>query len=322
MTIDILIPTYNRKFLLEKAIKSILQQSYKHINIIISDNNSDDWTCKYIKKYVDNKNIFYFKNTQNIGSLHNCRKLIYEYSKSDYVLFLSDDDELYDKKYIEKCVNIIQKNKQVVIVMSNTMLFYDDLNLRFYEKKKLKNITKWKDFFLQYGSGDYSISWCSALFNKKIALQNNCYNGKVFYADSDCFFRLMMFWNIAFIDTIGAIYRLHSKNSYKIVDLDTYIKNIDYIKRNYHFAKNFIDKQDLKKWKERMILGYWGTVYSNIILFNRHPIKNLWKLKKYIKNNNINIETSFLQLLLLFIARIWMKIKFVHRKMIIIHNKK
>lgn len=323
MKIDIIIPTYNRKNYLKKAIDSILKQNYKNINIIISDNNSEDWTEVLANNYlIKHSNIFYYKQDTNIWPWNNYKKCLYEYSKSDYILFLSDDDELFDEKYIEKAIEIIQNNENIVIVMSNTKLFYDDLNLEFVENKKLNKIIDWNDFFINYWTWNYSISWCNAIFNRKLAMENDCYNWKIFYADSDNFFRLMMFWKIAFIPILWSIYRLHSKNSYKIASLETYIKNTDYITRNYDFAKKYIDINILNIWKNRMIFSYYNTVFNNLILFSTNPIKNIIELKKYFIKNSIIINKSIINIFILFIARYLMKIKFIHKKMVLLNNKK
>jgi glycosyltransferase involved in cell wall biosynthesis len=67
MTIDIIIPTYNRKNYLKKAIDSVLKQSYKDINIIISDNDSDDLTEELVNEYLSKyDNIYYYKQDINI----------------------------------------------------------------------------------------------------------------------------------------------------------------------------------------------------------------------------------------------------------------
>ena len=323
MTIDILIPTYNRKDYLKKAIDSILKQSYKNINIIISDNNSNDWTNELVNEYLSKYgNIFYYKQEKNIWPWNNYKKCLYEYAKSDYILFLSDDDELFDEKYIEKAIEVIKNNKDIVIVMSNTKLVYDDLNLEFVENKKIQNIIDWKNFFINYWIWDYSISWCNAIFNRKLAIENDCYNSEIFYADSDSFFRLMMFWKIAFIPVLWSIYRLHSKNSYKITNLETYIKNIDYIIRNYEFAKKYININELNNWTSRMCNWYWNTVYNNLILFSTKPISNILELNKYIKYNSIIVNKSIIDMVILFIARYLMKIKFIHKKMILLNNRK
>ena len=70
--ITIVIPTYKRSEMLERAIDSCLKQSYKNIEIIIVDDNNPDTeyrkdTEKFMKKYKDNSKIRYIKMKQNGG---------------------------------------------------------------------------------------------------------------------------------------------------------------------------------------------------------------------------------------------------------------
>ena len=61
--VDILIPTYNREQYIKPCIDSILNQTYKDINIIIYDDGSTDNTEAIIKEYqATHKNIKYIKN--------------------------------------------------------------------------------------------------------------------------------------------------------------------------------------------------------------------------------------------------------------------
>lgn len=97
--ISIIIPTFNRKELLEKAILSVLSQ--KNLTqfdweLIIVDDWSNDWTKMYIEKYLDQykDNIIYFYQenswvwkARNVW-LDNVSKI------SDYLIFLDSDDEL------------------------------------------------------------------------------------------------------------------------------------------------------------------------------------------------------------------------------------
>lgn len=324
MKIDILIPTYNRKGYLIKAINSVLKQTYKNINIIISDNASTDWTDEIIKNYKKKyDNIKYYKNETNIWPLYNFKKCIYEYSKSNYVLFLSDDDELIDENYIKNAVDFIQKNENTVIVISNSKIIYQDLNLEFIENKKLPKIINWKDFFMNYWTWDYNISRCNAIFNRRLAIENDCYNWKIFYADSDCFFRLMMFGNIWFIDTIWSLYRLHSSNSYKKADVDLYIKNLDFINRNYCFSLNYIkDISILNIWKDRFLKSYLNSVFNNLILFSEYPLKNIKFFNKILLEKKNNFHKLNFSILSLFIVRYLIKMKIFYKLMILINNRK
>lgn len=50
--VSIIIPTYNRRHMIGKAIDSCLSQSYKNIEIIICDDHSTDGTNKYIEERI------------------------------------------------------------------------------------------------------------------------------------------------------------------------------------------------------------------------------------------------------------------------------
>ena len=73
--ISIGIPTFNRSKLLITAISSALNQSYKNIEIIISNNCSTDNTAEILKSYEKLKNIKVFNQIKNIGVVNNWKFL-------------------------------------------------------------------------------------------------------------------------------------------------------------------------------------------------------------------------------------------------------
>ncbi len=99
--ITIITPTYNRKYLLEKAIISVINQKQEIPfvwELIIVDDWSTDQTKDYIQKYLnDNINIKYFYQDNSwVGKARNVW-LDNTNKKSDYLIFLDSDDELiYD----------------------------------------------------------------------------------------------------------------------------------------------------------------------------------------------------------------------------------
>ncbi|ENL4424233.1 TPA: glycosyltransferase family 2 protein, partial [Bacillus cereus] len=61
--VSVLIPTYNRPHYFEKALCSVLEQTYPNIEIIIGDDSTNDETEKVLQKYLyDHSNIIYIKN--------------------------------------------------------------------------------------------------------------------------------------------------------------------------------------------------------------------------------------------------------------------
>src|SRR6476659_2859126 len=94
--ISILIPVYNREHLVVEAIKSVIEQTYQKIEVIISDNNSTDYTyevCNEIAK--KDSRIKVYKNDRNIGPVLNWKRCI-EKAKGKYAKILFSDDIIED----------------------------------------------------------------------------------------------------------------------------------------------------------------------------------------------------------------------------------
>ncbi|MGR5978988.1 glycosyltransferase family 2 protein [Bacillus cereus] len=87
--VSILIPTYNRPTYFEITLESAINQTYKNIEIIVTDDstNNETYNCiqPYLKKY---NNIFYYKNSTVIGGPHNFINA-YEKSNGEYVNFFN-----------------------------------------------------------------------------------------------------------------------------------------------------------------------------------------------------------------------------------------
>lgn len=130
--VSVLIPTYNRKKLVERAINSALSQTYKNIEIIVSDNCSTDGTFEHLKEIYKNENkIKIFKNTSNIGPVNNWLNCITK-SEGMYSKLLFSDD-MISPNYIEETVKILKKHKDVGFVYS-PVIIETDLKKRLFYK--------------------------------------------------------------------------------------------------------------------------------------------------------------------------------------------
>ena len=86
------IPTYNRRDLACRAIRSVLGQSYKNLEIVVSDNASADGTSEAVEAMADSR-IKLLKQPRNIGMIGNFNACLMAAS-GEYFLMLSDDDLL------------------------------------------------------------------------------------------------------------------------------------------------------------------------------------------------------------------------------------
>ena len=106
--VSVIIPTYNREKIIEKSIKSVLNQTYNNIEVIIIDDGSTDNTEKVIKNIKDTR-IRYIKLKKNQGAC-NARNVGIKKANGKYIAFQDSDDIFYNDK-IEKQLNNLLKNK-------------------------------------------------------------------------------------------------------------------------------------------------------------------------------------------------------------------
>ena len=119
--ISIIIPTRNRSSLLKRAIESIINQTYKNIEIIVVDDNSNDDT-KLVARSFENTVIKYFKNRSTKGSNYS-RNLGIKNSKGKYIGFLDDDDYFSDKNKLKDQIFLFEKNSNIGFVSCG---YYDE----------------------------------------------------------------------------------------------------------------------------------------------------------------------------------------------------
>lgn len=116
--LTIAIPTYNGQGTISGTLDSIVSQLEKGVEIIISDNASNDGTAEIIREYkLRYTNIKYFCNEENLGADKNI-DLAVRRSNGDYVWLLGDDDEII-LGGIKKVVGILKKYDNLASIFVN-----------------------------------------------------------------------------------------------------------------------------------------------------------------------------------------------------------
>lgn len=107
-TIDILLPTYNGEKYLKEQIDSILNQTYKNIRLIISDDCSKDSTPKILEEYKGkDERIELYLQKENIGVVKGIEFLLKKV-KSNYYM-LADQDDVWLPMKVEKSIETLKK---------------------------------------------------------------------------------------------------------------------------------------------------------------------------------------------------------------------
>lgn len=118
--VTIFIPAYNAEKYIKECLDSIVNQTYKNLDILIIDDGSTDNTSKIIETYNDER-IRLIKNKENKG-LPYTRNLGLKESKGEYIAIMDADDISYIDR-IEKQVNVLNKNNKIDVVISQAEMF-------------------------------------------------------------------------------------------------------------------------------------------------------------------------------------------------------
>lgn len=115
LKVSVIITTYKRANMLKRAINSVLNQTYKNIEVIVvddNDENSEDRknTENIMMSYIDNLKVKYIKHKVNKNGAA-ARNTGIKHSTGEIVCFL-DDDDWYIESKVEKQLKFLIKNNK------------------------------------------------------------------------------------------------------------------------------------------------------------------------------------------------------------------
>ena len=212
--VSIIINCHNGEKYLDKTIKSVLGQNYKHWEIIFFDNNSNDKSSLMLRKYKD-KRIKYFKSKKTYP-LYKARNLAIAKSKGELISFL-DVDDWWLKSKLNKQVQVFLNDHTVDVLYSNVYLYYEKKKTKkIYIKKQLAN-----GKLTQKIIDKFEMPILSTIIKRNVFNRIKFDNRYTIIGDFDFFVRLSLIKNITAIQEPLAYYRVHDSNlTKKRIDLN------------------------------------------------------------------------------------------------------
>jgi glycosyltransferase involved in cell wall biosynthesis len=112
------LPVYNGEEFLSAAVESVLAQTFRDFEIIISDNASTDRTEEICLQYASqDARVQYHRASENHGIVWNYNQ-VFSLSSNEYFMWFSHDDILAPS-YLERCVEVLRKDLSTVLCFSN-----------------------------------------------------------------------------------------------------------------------------------------------------------------------------------------------------------
>ena len=153
INISVIIPIYNSEKYLSECLESIINQTFKDIEIICINDGSKDKSKQIIKQYAEKDKRIILINQKNKGAGPARDKGI-EISKGEYISFIDSDDFFHFRTLEIAYTNIKKYNSDVI-----RFQYY-----QFKNKKKLKINEKIESYNIKNFS--MSMGWCCVVWNR------------------------------------------------------------------------------------------------------------------------------------------------------------
>lgn len=274
--VSVLIPAYNHENYVTETIQSIIEQTYKNIEIIVIDDGSSDNTWQKIQEMKDECEKRFirvvFKTKVNEGTTHTLNQLLAE-ARGEYVYIIASDD-VAKQCAIEKEVEFLDNNSEYALVVGNNEIIDSQSKVCYWDKEQNIVYSKDEASYLTFGEylqkirnlnflssdfGTYSSLYIGNhvpngyLIRKNIFEKTGYFTPEAPLEDYYLMLQISKYAKMKYLDEVLFSYRWHSCNS---------IKN----------ASKMIAYADKTREYEEQILEH---------ITEKNLLKDVYKIKKY-----------------------------------------
>lgn len=189
--VSIIIPVHNVEKYIRQTLDSVVNQTFKDIEIIIVDNKSTDKTIEIVEEYAKNDNRFtIYKNSKNLKQ-GIARNFAVKMARTEYIFFIDGDDYM-ELNAIEKLYEkITQTDSDIVMFTWNQ---FDDRTGKIDKNHvyaKLKQIpTEFDNKTFNWRDIKYSVFWQTSvpwdkMYKRKFLIEKDVkFPGDIFFEDN------------------------------------------------------------------------------------------------------------------------------------------
>ena len=246
--VTIIVPVYNVEKYMDKCVESIVNQTYKNLEIILVDDGSNDGSSEKCDEWEKKDKRIQVIHKQN-GGLSDARNVGIKQSHGKYLSFV-DSDDFIDNDMIEYLVDILEKNKAEISICGYTKFYENDMIEKDNRKDNVKLYTS-KDALklLLEDKKIQNYAW-NKLYLKELFSEDCLYPYGRKMEDIGTTYLLFFNANTIALGNLSKYNYLQRKNS--IVNCEDYKFIVDkfelskerfrnLLKRNIFFIENYLD---------------------------------------------------------------------------------
>ena len=299
--VSIIVPVYNGEKYLERCLESIINQTYKNIEIICINDGSTDESKNILKQYQLKDNRIIVKNFQN-GGVSRARNIGIRKATGDFFMFVDSDDYI-ELNMVDKMMETIKKQDADVVRCTNFLEKQNGESIK-VEDFEIKNMLLSKDkidetILSKIILGELLTYSCVLIIKKDILLKTNLFNEKQKILEDKTFYLelFLVSKTIYFLDIPLYHYVENGEsctNSKKLVTRHMYdlLEGWNYIREILENSK--CESLNLfVHLNTKYLLGVTGYLYETYV-YNKTEFKKAYydlinneNFKSMIKNYNV-----------------------------------
>lgn len=291
--VSVIILSYRNYEVIYDAINSTLNQDYNNIELIISNDNSDDFDIDELNNFFDGyrdkfpniSNVIINKNEKNLGTVKHVNKLV-QMSSGEYFKLLAADDLFITDDAISQYVSYMENNDDAYFVVAQSAAYSNDLKqfLRYIpsdEQMKLLSTTTAQEQF-HILAKDCIINAPAVFFARKYIDKFGYFDDKYFFADDwPAWISFTRNGNKIFVlDKPLVVYRFGGISNTNVYNAD----NIASLVLDEYFE--IMRNESIAYSKQ---LGWKDTYTCRRLCMEYELSKNKYNLKTIIKNLDLYI---------------------------------
>jgi glycosyltransferase involved in cell wall biosynthesis len=211
--VSVCVPTYNRVRFLRESLATIVKLDYEPLEILISDNSSDDGTEDLCRELLaTDPRVRYIRHPRNLG-LYGNHNFCIEASRGDLICFFHDDD-LYDPHIVSTYVRFLGQHERVGVVCSDWDLL-DEAGRRIgVRDHPVPAVSSGVEFIERTLRAGRSAVGCPGAMLRREAVDGIRFDEDrpIGFVDFAVWFRIAERWDVGHVDGRRWGYRIHDRS--------------------------------------------------------------------------------------------------------------
>lgn len=288
--VSIIIPTFNQRSFIVRAVESALAQTYPQIEVLVADDHSADDTQAVLQRFLADPRFHFFSSEVNRGRVANYKYALANYATGEWVVNLDGDDYYCDPDFISTAIKVIgDAQSPVVFLQAGQYIQIGDIQIIDNPKIDTTSLElEGKRYFLDFLKWNH-FAHLATLFSREHALKLDFYRFDIASADVESFLRLALEGNVVLLKRPVGVWVHHGRNFSQTMSWRRYVQNIRFITGPFWWAwqKN-ISRKDLVVWFILQLQAYLrvmvGRKLIKPIIVRFFPgVHSQWMKKKEIR---------------------------------------